>query len=72
MSEFDDRERANVALGVTRRLLREVPEVDGSGLSRRSGRYVIIVWADHQLYGLPSEVDGFPIIQEVRRRPELW
>jgi hypothetical protein len=66
------RVRAEEVLGRVRDLVRDRPEVFGTGLSRVGESYAVRVMAFRPVEALPDEIDGVRIVQEIGEPPQAW
>jgi hypothetical protein len=66
------RVRAEEALSVVRKLVRDRSEVFGAGLTRLGDCYAVKVMAERTVDALPDKIGEVRIVQEIGEPPEAW
>jgi hypothetical protein len=72
MRASGERARAEAALNAVRKLVRDCPEVFGSGLTVEDDHYAVQVMATAPVTILPAYVGGVRIVQRIGPRPRPW
>jgi hypothetical protein len=72
MERSVDRERAERALALLRRRLRDHPDVIGTGLAADGGVVVLSVLTRRYIPQLPTTIAAVPVRQHVREVPRPW
>jgi len=72
MERSVDRERAERALALLRRRLRDHPDVIGTGLAADGGMLVLSVLTRRYIAELPTTIGAVPVHQDAREAPRPW